>query len=97
MKTGTEPSLLLKICNKIQVHEHLLSAHGSSEGKASACNAGSIPGSGRPPGEGSGNPLWYSCLENPMDGEAWSIGSQDYSPLGCKESDMTEGLHFHFS
>ena len=40
MKTGTEPSLLLRICNKIQVHE--LSAHGGSEGKASACNAGSI-------------------------------------------------------
>ena len=47
---------------------------GGSEGKASACNAGnwgSIPGSGRPPGEGNGNPLRYSCLENPMDGETW--------------------------
>ena len=33
---------------------------------------GSIPGSGRSPGEGNGNPLQYSCLENPMDGEAWS-------------------------
>ena len=46
----------------------------SSEGKVSACNAGdlgSIPGSGRSPGEGNGNPLQYSCLENPMDGEAW--------------------------
>ena len=42
--------------------------------KASACNAGdlgSIPGSGRSPGEGNGNPLQYSCLENPMDGGAW--------------------------
>ena len=47
---------------------------GSSEGKVSACNAGdpgSIPGSGRPPGEENGKPLQYSCLENPMDGEAW--------------------------
>ena len=47
---------------------------GGSEGKASACNAGnpgSIPGSGRSPGEGNSNPLQYSCLENPMDGEAW--------------------------
>ena len=47
---------------------------GGSEGKASACNAGdpgSIPGSGRSPGEGNGNPLQYSCLENPMDREAW--------------------------
>ena len=43
-------------------------------GKASACKAGdlgSIPGLGRFPGEGNGNPLQYSCLENPMDGGAW--------------------------
>ena len=42
--------------------------------KASAHNAGdpgSIPGTGRSPGEGNGNPLQYSCLDNPMDGEAW--------------------------
>ena len=42
--------------------------------KASACNAGdlgSIPGSGRSPGEGNGNPLQYSCLENPIEGGAW--------------------------
>ena len=47
---------------------------GGSEGKASACNAGylrSIPGSGRSPGEGNGNSLQYSCLENLMDREAW--------------------------
>jgi len=47
---------------------------GGSEVKASACNVGdlgSIPGSGRFPGEGNGNPLQYSCLENPMDGGAW--------------------------
>ena len=45
-----------------------------SEVKASTCNAGdlgSIPGLGRCPGEGNGNPLQYSCLENPMDGGAW--------------------------
>ena len=43
-----------------------------SEVKASVCNAGDlglIPGSERSPGEGNGNPLQYSCLENPMDGE----------------------------
>ena len=43
-------------------------------GKESACNsgdAGLIPGSGRSAGEGNGNPLQYSCLEKPMDGEAW--------------------------
>ena len=47
---------------------------GGSEGKASACNAGnwgSIPGSGRAPGEGNGNPLQYSCLENPRQRGAW--------------------------
>ena len=47
---------------------------GGSEVKASASNAGdpgSIPGSGRSPGQGNGNPLQYSCLENPTDGEAW--------------------------
>ena len=47
---------------------------GSSEVKASACNTGelgSIPGLGRSPGEGTVNPLQYSCLENPMDRGAW--------------------------
>ena len=39
------------------------------------------------PGEGNGNPLQCSCLENPMDGGAWC-------PWGCKESDTTERLHF---
>ena len=51
-----------------------ISFPGGSEGKASAYNAGdlgSIPGSGRSAGEGNGNPLQYSCLENPMDREAW--------------------------
>ena len=48
-----------------------------SVGKESTRNAGdtrdsdSIPGSGRSPGQGNGNPLWYSCLKNPMGGGAW--------------------------
>ena len=50
---------------------------GGSDGKESACNAGdpgSIPGSGRSPGEGNGNPLQYSCPENSMDGRAlWAV------------------------
>ena len=53
---------------------------GKIEGKASLYNAedlGSIPGSGRFPGEGNGNPLQYSCLENPMDGGVWC-------PWGCR-------------
>ena len=56
---------------------------GGSDGKASVYNVkdlGSIPGLGRFPGEGNGNPLQYSCLENPMDRGAWwrllSMGSQ---------------------
>ena len=51
----------------------------SSVGKESACNAGdlgSIPGLRRSPGEGTGNPLQYSCLENPHG--QWSLA--DYSP-----------------
>ena len=50
-----------------------LSFSGGSDGKVSACNAGdpgSIPGLGRSPGEGNGNPLQYSCMENPTDGGA---------------------------
>ena len=47
---------------------------GDLDGKASACSVGdpgSIPGSGRSPGDGNGNPLQYPCLENSMDGGAW--------------------------
>ena len=61
--------------------------------KASACNVGdpsSILGLGRSPGEGNGNPLQYSCLENSMDERSLA----GYSPWGRKESDMTERLHF---
>ena len=52
---------------------------GGSEVKASARNAGdpgSIPGLERSPGEGNGNPLQYSCLENPMEGGAWQATVQ---------------------
>ena len=63
---------------------------GGSDGKESACNArgpGWIPGSGRSPGEGNGNPLQYSCLENPMDRGAWRT-----TVLGVVELDTTERL-----
>ena len=66
---------------------------GGSDGKASAYNAGdpdSIPGCGRSPGEGNGNPLQYFCLGNPMDGGAWQA---PWGPWGCKELDTTERLH----
>ena len=56
----------------------------SSDGKDSACNAGDldlIPALGRSPGEGNGNPLQYSCLENPMDkGAWWATESQRVGP-----------------
>ena len=69
----------------------MLSFPDDSEGKASACNVedlGSSPGSGRSPGEGNGNPLQYSSLEN---GQRRPVG---YSPWGHKELDTTERLHF---
>ena len=47
-------------------------------------DVGWIPGSGRPPGEGNGNPLQYSCLENPMDRGAWQAAVH-----GVTESDKT--------
>ena len=61
---------------------------GGSGGKESACNAGDpglIPGSGRTSGAGNGNPLQYSCLENPMDGGAWRA-----TVHGVVESETTE-------
>ena len=60
-------------CNLRGITGLLRGSPGGSEVKASACNAGdqdSIPGSVRSPGEGSANPLQYSCLENPMEGGA---------------------------
>jgi len=55
-----------------------------SDGKESSCNAGdlgSIPGLGRSPGEGNGNPLQYSCLQNPMDRGAWWATVQGVAEL----------------
>ena len=52
---------------------------------ANAEDAGLIPGSGGSPGGGNGNPLYYSCLENPMDRRAWQATFDGVA----KESDMT--------
>ena len=63
--------------------------------KASACNAGdlgSIPGSGRSPGEGNGNPLQYCCLENPMDGGAWWATVHGIPKSRTRLSDFTFAL-----
>ena len=66
---GKVMSLLFNIVSRF-----VMGFPGGSEVKVSAWNAGdpgSIPGSGRSPGEGNGNPLQYSCLENPIEGGAW--------------------------
>ena len=65
---------------------------GGSEGKESACNVGDpglIPGLGRSPGEGHGNPLQYSCLENPMDGGAWQAIVHGVTKSRIQLSDLT--------
>ena len=61
-----------------------------SDGKESACNAGDpdlIPGSGRSPGEGNGNPLQYSCLENPKDRGIWRAIGYGVTKSGTRLSD----------
>ena len=69
----------------------LLDFPSGSDDKESACNAGSIPGLGRSPGEGNGNPLQYSCLEK-SHGQRSMVG---HNPWDCKESDKTECMQMH--
>ena len=74
-------------------HDYSDLAAAAAEGKESACNTGdlgSIPGSGRSPGEGNGYSLQYSCLENSIDKRSL----EGYSPWGHKESDKTEQLTY---
>ena len=69
---------------------------GGSDSKESACNVGylgSIPGLGRSPGGGHGNPLKYTCLEDPH-GQRSLVG---YSQCGCKELDTTDGTPLQYS
>ena len=69
MDRGAWKTTVHGVCKELD-----MAKHGGSDGKASACDVGDlglIPGLGRSPGEGNGNPLQYSCLENSMDGEAW--------------------------
>ena len=79
------------ICYKELVYM-VMGFPGGSEVTVSACNAGdpgSIPGLGRSPGEGNGNPLQYSCLENPMDREAWWTTVQGVTKSRTRLSDFT--------
>ena len=65
-----------------------------SDGKTSAYNAGdpgSIPGLGRSPREGNGNPFQYSCLENPMDGGAWQATVHGVAKSRTRMSDFIQG------
>ena len=91
---GTQP------CPFITCYLWLLySFPGGSDGKASACNAGdlgSIPGLGRSPGEGHGNPLQYSCLENPMDRGAWRATVHGVTKSQTRLNDFT-WLFSHFT
>ena len=72
-----------------------MSFPGGLEVKASACNTGdpgSIPGLGRSLGEGNGNPLQYSCLENPMDRGAWSATVHGVAKSRTRLSDFTHSV-----
>ena len=71
---------------------------GGSDGKVSVYNVGdpgSIPGSGRSPGEGNGNPLQYSCLENSMDGGAWWATVHRVAKSWTQLSDFTFTFFFN--
>ena len=80
----------------IKLYPSGLSFPGGSEVKASAWNEGdpgSIPGSGRSPGEGNGNPLQHSCLENPMEGGAWCATVHGVPKSRTRLSDFTFTFH----
>ena len=87
----TEPTYLQGKCLSYMYWILLWGFPGGSDSKESACNMGdlgSFLGSGWYPGEGNGNTLQYSRLENSMDSGAWWATS----PRGCKESYMTQWL-----
>ena len=77
---------------KLEFQRDKVACPGAATGEEPACQCrrhkrhGLIPGSGRSPGEGIGNPLWYSCLENPRDRRAWlaTVHSVAKSPTWLK-------------
>ena len=89
-----------KICRTIKFiilvfFKYAMGFPGGSEVKASAYDArdlGSIPGSGRSPGEGNGNPLQYSCLKNPMDRGAWWTTVHGVAESQTRLSDFTSSV-----
>ena len=64
-------------------------AQTAKESAYNVADPGLIPGSGRSPGEGNGNPLQYSCLENPMDGGAWWAAVHGVAKCQTRLSDFT--------
>ena len=94
--------LLYFRCHSIFYHNYYLLCFGfpgGSDGKESICNVGDlglIPGSGRSPGEGNGNPLQYSCLENPMDGGAWQATVHGVAKSQTQLSDFNFTFTYSF-
>ena len=89
MATEKFPSCFFSFATFVCYLYYISDFPGSSDGKESAHSAGdlgSVLGLGRFPGEGNGNPLQYSCLENSMDRGAW----QATTVHGVSESDTTE-------
>ena len=79
-------------------YSHFTVFPGGSDGKASACiveDLGLIPGLERSPGEGNGNPLQYSCLENSMDGGAWNATVHGVAKNWTQLNDFTFTLTSH--
>ena len=78
--------------NQFPLTDSYCTGSGGSDGKASACSEGdmgSIPGCGRSSGEGNGNLLQYSCLENPMDRGAWQATVHGVAKSQTRLSDFT--------
>ena len=94
--SGPESSMDCVVHGVTKSQTQLSAFHtGGSVGKGSACNArdlASVPGLGRPPGEGNGNPLQYSCLGNPMDRGAWWAAVHGVTKSWTRLSDW----YFHF-
>ena len=82
----------------LEIVWHSLGFPGGSAGKESTCNVGDpglIPGLGRSPGEGNGNPLQCSCLENPMDRGTWQVITQGVTKSWLRLSNLHTHTHTH--
>ena len=96
MRPVLEPPCVGNFNSSLVLNRNLtLGFPGGSDGKESAFSVGdpeSIPESGRSPAEGNGNPLQYTCLENPMDGEAWPVKVHGVAKTRTQLSDFTQSL-----